>query len=270
MVKEKVLIIGRTQPDWSDSEGDLVSCTVGVTPDFEWRRLRFAKLGQVRNLRVFTWTTIDMLPTTGRSRDPRPESRIINPYNPNPIDVHNQIESPAVRRWYIQQCVQPSAFDMQRNKRTLGIIKPVDLEFKIHLLKSDPKPSKPTILDWARYTDPAFERMYKELQWKREYAAKQVEVKFKFRCGPQCEAKRKHNMKVLDIELFMLYRHCVAGCTQEEAIERMTRKIESEHQKDVYLGLGTHRRYAFTRNYMVGSVMRFQKTVKAQRPLVVG
>ena len=270
MVVEKVLIIGRTQPDWSRREGDLVSCTVGITPRFEWRRLRYARLDQVRDLRIFTWAKIDMVPPRVRhSRDPRPESRELNPRNPNPIEVLYQIRDRAVRKWYVERCVQPSIKHMMRNRRTLGIVKPIDLEFEIRPITARTTRPEPTLLDWFDVDDPTFERQRREYQWKREYASKYIEVKFKFRCGEECEIKGKHNMRVLDIELFQLYRHCSVNHAIEEIIECMSTKIERVHAtSDIYLGLGTHRQYPFWR-YMVGSVMRFPKGLVAQKPLVM-
>jgi hypothetical protein len=102
-------------------------------------------------------------------------------------------------------------------------------------------------------------------KWKEEYAKKPFEVKFKFTCGPKCE--HLHRMKVLDLELFMLYQHLYRRYqNQETAFEKMYDAIEKQHrEKDVYLGLGTHLLYPFI-GFMIGSVIRLKKG-PATRPL---
>jgi hypothetical protein len=271
LVVEKVLIIGKTQPDWAKREGDLVSCTVGITKRFEWRRLRHARLSMVRKLRIFTWAEMDIVRPKGANRDPRPESREFNPVNPRPIRVLYQISDVDVRRWYVEHCVQPSIAHMQRRKRTLGIVRPVDLEFTIGKpTKKEDEENQSTLLDWLAVDDPKMEYLRRQIDWKRTYAKKNIEVRFQFRCGSECEVKKKHDMKMLDIELFMLYNNCSSRRqTFEATIDCMASRIEKEHRnKDIFLGVGTHRRYPF-KSYMVGSAMRFLKGLTPQQPLEI-
>jgi hypothetical protein len=268
---ERILVIGKTQPDWAEREDDLVSCTVGITNGFEWRRLRHAKLSHVRELRTFTWAEIDMVSPKGAKRDPRPESRILNRVNPSPILVIGRLESKPVRKWYIEQCIQTSVAQMQREKKTLGIVKPLDLEFTIGKPKKvHEEEAQPSLLDWFGVDDPNSAYMKKEIERKKKYASKKVEVRFQFRCGPDCETKSPHNMIMLDLELFMLFNNCSSRRDSfEEAVDCMSKRIEKEHRdKDVFLGLGTHRGYPF-KSYMVGSAMRFNKGLSSQQPLEV-
>ncbi len=264
MVVERILVIGRTQPDWDKREGDIVSCTVGITEDCQWRRLRHAALSSVIGLRTFTWSDIDMIQPSGKYRDPRPESRELNPRVKDPIIVNNRILDKSVRRGYVEACVEPSVARMRMEKKTLGIIKPVDLEFEI--TKNPEKKedeSELTLLDFMDSDDENAAKMARDIAWKKEYAKYPIEVRFSFRCGDECETKKPHDMKVLDIELFMLYRHSTKGRNMDEAIEVMSKKIERDNANlDIYLGLGTHRYYPF-KSYMVGSSMRFKKDIKA-------
>jgi hypothetical protein len=261
---ERILVIGKTQPDWDKREGDIVSCTVGITPECHWRRIRHAPLSSVKELRTFTWADIDMVSPKGPKRDPRPESRELNPTVKDPIRVDRRILDRGIRRGYVEACIQTSIAKMRAGKKTLGIIRPLDLDFKI--TKSPEKKDYETqmsLLDWMASDDPYAAKLARDIAWKKEYAKKPIEVRFQFYCGDECELENGHDMKVLDIELFMLYRHSATkGRSMDEAIEVMARKIESDNKKlDIFLGLGTHRYYPF-KSYMVGSSMRFQKDVK--------
>ncbi|MFW9887988.1 MAG: hypothetical protein ACFFER_07390 [Candidatus Thorarchaeota archaeon] len=271
MVVEKLLIIGKTQPDWAKREGDIVSCTVGITNGFEWRRLRHAKLSHVRELRTFTWAEIDMVSPTGANRDPRSESRMLNRANPSPINVIDRLENKQARKWYIEQCVQQSVAQMQDEKKTLGIVKPLDLEFTIGKPKETVEDeAQVSLLDWFAVDDPSLYYLKEQIERKKEYASKKVEVRFQFRCGPDCETKRPHDMIMLDIELFMLFNNCSSRRDSfEAAVDCMSKRIEKEHRnKDVFLGLGTHRGYPF-KSYMVGSAMRFDKGLSSKQPTEV-
>ncbi len=268
---EKLLIIGKTQPDWDKREGDIVSCTVGITERFDWRRLRHARLSTVVDLRTFTWAEIDMVQPSGSNRDPRPESRELNPSVMNPITISERIADKGIRRGYVEACVQHSVASMRNEQKTLGIIKPLDLQFEIN--KNPQKvegETQTSLLDWMSSDDPSVLRLKRDIAWKKEYAKKPIEVRFQFFCGPECELKNGHNMKVLDLELFMLYRNSTKGRTMDEAIEAMFQKIEADNKKlDIYLGLGTHRYYPF-QSYMVGSSIRFMKDVRPKPISTVG
>lgn len=268
MVVERILVIGKTQPDWANREDDLVSCTVGINEQLEWRRMRHATLSSVQPLRTFTWADIDLVEPTGPYRDPRPESRELNPSQDGPIEVIGRVEDKSLRRGYTEACVEPSIAHMRKKRKTLGIIKPIELDFEI--LEKIPKKEKEvqtSLLDWLSADDPYMRKLAKDRKWKKQYAEKPVEVRFHFYCGDSCQDEcnlksGKHDFKVLDIELFMLFRHCSKkGRTIDEAIELMAQKIESDNSKlDIFLGVGTHRYYPF-QSYMVGSSMRFKKDI---------
>jgi hypothetical protein len=187
----------------------------------------------------------------------------------DPIRVQDRIFDKGIRKGIVEACVQRSVAKMRKAKKTLGIIKPVDLDFEIikNPVKKDDE-SQTMLLDWMESVDPAAARMKRDIAWKKQYAQKPIEVRFSFNCGEECEVKDRHDMKVLDIELFMLYRHSATkGRSMDEAIEVMAKKIETDNAKlDIFLGLGTHRYYPF-KSYMVGSSMRFKKDVIAKPTL---
>ena len=101
------------------------------------------------------------------------------------------------------------------------------------------------------------------------YAKKNFEVRFKFKCGPNCQLAH-HNMKVLDIEFFMLFRHVFQKYqNMQTTFEKMNDKLQEElASKDVYFTLGTHSSYPFL-IYMIGNVIRIKKSVSAVKPLEV-
>jgi len=264
MPTERLFVIGKTAPEWSKKKRQLMICTVGITPDFEWRRLYPIFIKDIENLHNFSW--VDVKLSTKRLPDPRPETRKVS-REPNHIKIVRQVTNPSVRKWYIEKCVQPSIERMKRKHRTLGIVKPkIDsIEIAPITKKVEKKPQLPLTL-WA--STPYIARQVSKEKWKKEYAKKEFEVRFKFTCGEECE--HKHNMKVLDMELFMLYQHLYRRWhDRENVFEKMHQAIEKEHsKKDVYLGLGTHLKYPFI-GYMIGSIIRFKKGLPVTRPLFV-
>lgn len=262
MLSERILVIGKTAPEWSGKKRQLMVCTVGITPNFEWRRLYPIFVGDIEKLHNFSW--VDVKLSSKRLPDPRPETRRVS-REPNPVKIVRKVTNPSIRKWYIEKCVQPSIERMKGDCRTLGIVKPIIDSVKIVPIekKVEKEPQLPITL-WA--STPYISRQVSQEKWKKEYAKKDFEIRFKFNCGEEC--KHKHDMKVLDIELFMLYQHLYRRWQNREIVfEKMYQAIEKEHKsKDVYLGLGTHLRYPFI-GFMIGSIMRFKKGLSMTKPL---
>jgi len=270
MAVERILVIGKTSPQWSKKRKDLLICTAGITENFEWRRLRPIPISDLDRIHNFSW--IDVNVTQHRVRDPRPESRKVLKNTPNYLREVRNIEEPSVRKWYIEECVQPSIEKMRQERKTLGIIKPIMEGFEI----TEPKEQSKNELDDAQTSltlwAPNYyvERKVAEEIWKKEYAQKEFVVKFKFSCGEECKCRHPHEISVLDIELFMLYQHLYRKHQDRNLVfEKMHQKIEKVHKEnDIYLGMGTHRSYPF-RIYMIGSVIRFKKGLPTTKPLSV-
>jgi len=266
MVTERILVIGKTAPEWSEKKRRLMVCTVGITPNFEWRRLYPIFIRDIENLSNFSW--IDVKVSARRLPDPRPETRRISK-EPDHIKLVRHVRDRSIRKWYIEKCVQPCIEQMKRDRKTLGIVEPV-IE-SVNIVPIDKKEKKkeekevqlPLTL-WG--STPYINRQVAQERWKKEYAKKEFEVRFKFRCGEKCE--HIHNMKVLDLELFMLYQHLFRRWQDREVVfEKMYQAIEREHsRKDIYLGLGTHLKYPFV-GFMIGSIMRFKKGLPMTKPL---
>ena len=262
MSKERILIIGKTAPEWSEKKRKLMVCTVGITPNFEWRRLYPILIRDIETLHNFSWVDVEL--STKRLPDPRPETRRVSS-SPDHIREVRRVEDLGVRKWYIEKCVQPSIKRMKECHKTLGVVKPeLDSVNIVPIEKRMERELKLPITRWA--SNPYIARQVAQEKWRKEYSKKEFEVRFRFTCGKECE--HVHDMKVLDLELFMLYQHLYRRWENRELVfEKMYQAIEREHsKKDVYLGLGTHLRYPFV-GFMVGSVIRFKKSLPTTRPL---
>lgn len=262
MSTERILVIGKTAPEWSEKKRQLMVCTVGVTSNFGWRRLYPIFIEDIEKLHNFSWVDVKLSPR--RLPDRRPETRRVS-REPNRIKMIRQVTNPSVRKWYIEKCVQPCIAKMKRDHRTLGIVKPTINSVKIvPIEKKAEKELQLPITLWA--STPYIARQVSQERWKKDYAAKDFEIRFKFRCGEECE--HEHNMKILDIELFMLYQNLYRRWENRKIVfEKMYHAIEKEHKtKDIYLGLGTHLRYPFV-GFMIGSIMRFKKGLSMTKPL---
>lgn len=265
MPKERILVIGKASPQWSEKKRDLLICTAGVTKNFEWRRLYPIFIGDLDKIHNFSWIEAKV---TKKLPDPRPESRKLLRELPDCLKEVGKIEDVSVRKWYVEKCAQPSIEGMRRERKTLGIVKPVikGVEITAHpkKAKNDIDDVQSSLTRWAPH--PFLARRVAEERWKKQYAERDFVVRFRFICGPECE--HEHNMSVLDIELFMLYQHLYRRYRDRSIVfEKMYEAIEKVHSRnDVYFGVGTHLSYPFLR-YMVGSVMRFKKGILMTKPL---
>lgn len=262
---ERILVLGRAAPEWSKRKHDLLVCTGGITQDLEWRRLYPIGIQDLDKLHGFSW--IDVRVTTEGVADPRPESRRVASEHPNYLTEISKIENHGLRKWYVEHLVRDCAEAMKSNHETIGIVKPT--ETSIELNEIDPKENpltdeeQTTLSAWASH--PYFDRQLAREASKKEYAKKDFELRFKFRCGEKCQ--HEHNMKVLDIEAFMLYRHVSDKYTDMNTIfQKMRQKLDDEFlRNDVYFALGTHSRYPFV-SYMIGTLIRIKKGTKAVQP----
>jgi hypothetical protein len=212
---------------------------------------------------------VDVKVTREGLADPRPESRrVVREYGPYLTEIE-RVENNGVRKWYVESLVRDCVEVMKANRETIGIIKPIIESVEINEIEPAPMDDEKqtTLSVWASH--PYFNKQVAMEKWKMRYAMKDFEVRFKFKCGPKCQLDH-HNMKVLDIEFFMLYRHVFAKYRDTAVtFQKMQEKLEKEFEdKDFYLTLGTHSSYPFL-IYMIGSVIRIKKGVKAIKPLEV-
>lgn len=241
-------------------------CTAGITQDLEWRRLYPIAIEDLQKLHGFSW--IDVRVTSEGLADPRPESRRVVRERQNYLTEISKVEDHEVRKWYVEHLVRDCTEAMKNNRETVGIVKPI--ETSVELREIDPKENpltdeeQTTLSAWASH--PYFDRQLAQEASKKEYAKKEFELRFKFKCGPKCQL-HEHNMKVLDIEAFMLYRHVSNKYSDMKTIfQKMRQKLDDEFlRNDVYFALGTHSRYPFV-SYMIGTIIRIRKGTKAVQP----
>jgi hypothetical protein len=260
-------VLGKAAPEWSNKKRDLLVCTGGVTKDLEWRRLYPILIQDIGRIHNFSW--IEVKVTREGLADPRPESRkVAREDGPNLTEI-SRVENDGIRKWYVESLVRDCVDVMRTKHETMGIVKPFIDSFEINEVEPTPSDDeKQTTLSlWAAH--PYFDKQEALEKWKKTYAKKGFEVRFRFRCGPNCRLDH-HSMKVLDIEFFMLYRHVFKRYQDiPVTFQKMKEKLEKEFaEKDIYLTLGTHSSYPFL-VYMIGSVIRIRKGVKAVKPLEV-
>ena len=262
------MVLGKAAPEWSTKKRDLLVCTGGVTKDLEWRRLYPILIQDINQIHNFSW--IDVRVTREGLADPRPESRkVVREDGPYLTEI-GKIENEGIRKWYVESLVRDCVEIMRSKHETMGIVKPIIESFEINEVEPAPTDDeKQTTLSlWASH--PYFNKLEALEKWKKTYAKKNFEVRFKFRCGSNCQLDHPHSMKVLDIEFFMLYRHVFKKYQDMKiTFQKMNDKLEKEFaEKDFYFTLGTHSSYPFL-VYMIGNVIRIKKGVKATKPLEV-
>ena len=261
------MILGRAAPEWSKKKRDLLICTGGVTENLEWRRLYPILIQDISKIHNFSW--VDVKVTKEGLVDPRPESRRVVRECGSYLTEVGRVENEEVRKWYVESLVSDCAEVMRANRETVGIVKPIieSVEMnEIEPARTDDE-RQTTLSLWASH--PYFNKQVAMEKRKKTYAKKDFEVRFKFKCSPKCQSNH-HNMRVLDIEFFMLYRHIFAKYQDMTVtFRKMRERLEKEFEnKDFYLALGTHSSYPFL-SYMIGSVIRIKKGVKATKPLEV-
>ena len=267
MPTEKILITGKAAPHWSRKKRELTICCGGITENFEHRRLYPIPIKDIDKIHNFSW--IEAKVTKQNLPDPRPESRKLLRHLPNYLKVIGRVENHGARKYYLDKCVRPCVEVMKEKRETLGIIKPVIKSMEITEVELKPPEElhddQTTLAIWANIPSISGQIAYED--WSKAYAVKNFEVRARFTCGEKCQLN-EHNMKVLDIEFFMLYQHMYRRYHDKKiAFEKMREKIESENRlKDIYFAMGTHSRYPFV-SFMVGSTIRIRKGTKAIPPI---
>ena len=254
--------MGRAAPEWSNKKRELLVCTAGITKNLEWRRLYPIFIEDIENIHGFSW--VDVKVTREGLQDARPESRkVVREYGPYLTEVGN-VKDEGVRKWYAENLVKDCVEVMKPLRQTIGIVKPIIESFELMEVEPTSKTDEEqtTLSAWASFSN----EKETEEKWKINYAKKDFEVRCKFKCGSSCQLKH-HDMKVLDIEFFMLYRHVFKKYQDMNiTFQKMKEKLEKELEaKDFYFVLGSHSRYPF-HSYMIGSVLRFKKDLQMMAP----
>ena len=240
-------------------------CTGGITPALEWRRLYPIVIEDLAHLHAFSW--IDVRTTTEGVGDPRPESRKVVRTNGNTIQEVDRITDPRVRKWYMEKLLDECPDEMKGRHQTVGLVRPRVISYDIFDFEPKKNPlndaEQTTLGKWFNF----FDAERAQIEYKRAYAAKDFELRFVFKCGPKCRSEKGHNMKVLDLEAFMLYRHVSERYSDQPTIfQKMKDKISQIFQdNDVYFALGTHRLYPF-HSYMIGAMIYIKKGTSALAP----
>jgi hypothetical protein len=258
--------MGRAAPEWSKRKWNLTVCTGGVTEGLTWRRLYPIVVEDLPNLHAFSWIEVKTGAASGG--DPRPESRTVVRTNGNTIREVGRVTDPRVRKWYVEKLLGDCSEEFKERRQTIGIVKPEVISYDINDFEPKKSPlndqEQTTLGKWMNF----FDAQAAQLAYKKAYAAKDFELRFQFRCGPNCRAEKEHNMKVLDLEAFMLYRHVAERYPDHPTIfQKMKDKIaEIFERNDVYFALGTHRLYPFA-SYMIGAMIYIKKGTPALAPM---
>jgi hypothetical protein len=260
--------MGRAAPEWSNRKRDLTVCTGGITQKLEWRRLFPIVIEDLDKLHGFSW--VDVKVTRDGVGDPRPESRkVVRGYGQAVTEV-GKVSDHSIRKWYVEKLVRDCSESMKEAHETVGIVKPQIISYDVVEFEPKKNPlndeAQTTLSTWVTFFDP---RKAQD-DYKKEYATKDFEVRFKFKCGPKCRLENGHDMKVLDLQAFMLYRNVSRRYSDMPTIfQKMKDKLnDTIMRNDVYFVLGTHRLYPF-QSYMIGALVSIKKGTVATQPLEV-
>jgi hypothetical protein len=230
--KESILVLVEAAPNWSDKYRSYLVCTGGVSQTDGWRRLYPMPLDSILG-KIHRWDLIEV-ETTKPDRDPRVESRKINP---NSIVNHGKaMEDREEQRVFLNNLSEASLDTPIKEKRSITIIKPEIVDF--HMIERKSGPVQLTLNGKAFMKQP--------------YGA--IGLFYKWRCQKPCQvcSKRPHVMECFDWGANILWKRYETD--REKAKEKVTEMCywNMKEKYDAWFALGTHSRYPFSKWMIVG------------------
>lgn len=231
--KLRVLVLVKTYPLPSLKYREVV-CTAGITERGDWVRLYpldFRYRSYEQWFSKYQWIEVT---ARKREKDPRPES--YEPHPDEPITTLSTIGTE--KRWeerkrlvLSQPLYQTCDLNaMSPRQRSLAVVKPAEITgLAIAPDKCHWKPKHLKLFQQLRLFGPQ-QKPLEKVPWKFQYT---------YRCEkPDC---RGHRQRILDWELFQLFRKMRDQYGDERAIEKVKDKYLKEMitSKDPYFFLGT-------------------------------
>lgn len=228
---ERILILVKAAPNWSNRAKEYLICTAGVNANGEWRRLYPFPEDVMLKKNVRVWDTIEA-ETTRATHDIRQESREIKA---DSIQILGHLEDRNERRKFLEKIAEPSLDIALKNKRSMALIKPRIEKFNI--LKKIPEIAQVTLNGGVFKRSP-----YSD-----------VGLYYKWRCPTCCQFcdERPHTMQCLDWGANILYKRY----KDEKEARAKVKKLcfyGMKYDYDTWFALGTHSRRPFKRWMVVG------------------
>jgi hypothetical protein len=221
---EQVLILVKAAPNWSTKYQKYEICTAGISQkDGMWKRLfPFPeKLMLKEGIRL--WDIIEVK-TEKPTDDPRYESRKIDA---NSIKIVDRIESKDERRKIINRVAEGCLEDALKNKRSLAMIEPLILDFKIAKGESEP-------LQFTMDGEPFRKNPYGD-----------IKLIYRWQCRNRCRFCRgkSHTTICFDWGANVLYKRLIAYNDEKTTMLKTRNKLQYEMKYDnnTWFVMGTTR-----------------------------
>ena len=251
MSRERVLIAVKAYPTLSKTYAELV-CTAGFREDGSWVRIYpvpFRSLGDNKRFKKYQWIEIDL---EKNPKDPRPES-----YRPRSIEDIRPLQTVGTKNAWKERrrlILDKNTIHTNRNQiieaaknneYSLVIFKPRKIVDFI---------AKPEDPNWELSKEEAVKAairqgsLFDELELYPSDFELMPKLPWKFQYEFLDDEDKSSTLMIEDWEIGQLYWNCLEGTTPEEAVKKVRQKYLNDlaHTKDLYLFLGTTRRWHLT------------------------
>jgi len=210
--KETITVIAKTYPECSKKYGCLV-CTAGINDKGEWRRLYPIPWslfwGRNANPTAKGFQTFDVisLPIIRKFQDSRTESYYLNPHTiQDDLQVVAHVHGWNERQEFLSSFVDPNLESLRRSKRSLGIIKPKDIQDFVQRDRNRLEPGEELTIEKIEQAQQGvlFDVESELVKQSRTPPQALPWIGYRFTCeGPNC---RGHKMMCIEWGIQNLYR----------------------------------------------------------------
>lgn len=231
---EKVLVLVKATPNWSNSLGKYTVCTAGINENNEWRRLYPMEWKTIKAQEIKVWDLIEVS-TTKPDKDPRPDSRKID--NNSVKNLGCAIKNREDKRKFLLEHTDAYIPDATKGK-TLSIIKPLLFGFKVDKLDEI---EKQVTMDGHVFKTQPFGNL---------------SLVYTFKCGDKgcamcSRVKKFHNMECFDFGANYLFsKYSDEEVAKEKVRDRCYTLMKAKC--DLWFAMGTHSQYPFLKWMIVG------------------
>ena len=230
-VEEKITVLVKACPTWSQKLGKYTICTGGINDKGEWRRLYPMPQPVIMEKGISLWNVINVQ-VSEEIGDPRKESRLIDPKTI--VDLGPELKTREEKKAFLAKHTDLS-LNSPTKERTCSIIKPELIDLEVIKRK----------LEFSQAT------LYGGIFKKNPYD--DVGLYYSFRCEEPCNVcqKKPHRMECFDWGANYLFRRYDDETVAAEKVREMgfTRMTTIN---DIWFVMGTHRMYPFLHWLLVG------------------
>ena len=245
-----MLFLVKASPNWSTKYKTYEICTAGINPvDYTWRRLYPFSEELIVQEGIRIWDIIE-IKTTKPTDDPRFESRKIDPKS---IKIVGRINDRQEKRDILSKLAEGSLENALNNKRSLALIEPSIIDFKIDHGEREP-------IQLAMDGTPFRKNPYGDLR-----------LVYKWQCLKRCRycSGKQHTSRCFDWGANWLFRKLLRSNDEEQAIFKTKKKMffDMKYTNDTWFAMGTTRLRPWKRWMVVGIIwMKKQESLKPPEP----